>query len=62
MKAHRVKAVILRHTYEAWRNFDRIIDTLYWPVLDIIMWGFLTIYLARDNRMQPGIVSLMLGG
>lgn len=61
MKAHRVKAVILRHTYEARRNFDRLIDTLYWPVLDIIVWGFFTIYLASDKRMPPGIVRLMLG-
>lgn len=61
MKVHRIKAVILRHTYEARRNFDRMIDMLYWPVLDILMWGLLTIYLARDQRMQPSLVSLLLG-
>lgn len=37
---------MLRHFYEARRNPDRITDMLYWPVLDIIVWGFFTIYLA----------------
>ena len=61
MKAHRIKAVVLRHSYEARRNVDRIVDMVYWPVLDIIVWGFFTIYLARGNRLQPGIVSFLLG-
>ena len=46
MKSHRIQAVMLRHFYEARRNPDRITDMVYWPVLDIIVWGFFTIYLA----------------
>jgi ABC-2 type transport system permease protein len=61
MKPHRIKAVMLRHTYEARRNMDRIIDMVYWPVLDIIVWGFFTIYLGRGGHLQPGLVSCMLG-
>jgi ABC-2 type transport system permease protein len=62
MKAHRVAAVMQRHLYEARRNFDRITDIVYWPVLDIIVWGFFTVYLARGgSRLQPDIVSFLLG-
>jgi len=61
MKTHRIAAVIMRHTYEARRNMDRINDMVYWPVLDIVMWGFFTFYLARGNKLQPGLVSCMLG-
>ncbi|HYL59942.1 MAG TPA: ABC transporter permease [Candidatus Acidoferrales bacterium] len=61
MKFHRIAAVIERHAYEARRNVDRLTDLLYWPVLDIIVWGFFTIYLARGNRLQPGVVSFLLG-
>jgi ABC-2 type transport system permease protein len=61
MKPHRIKAVVLRHTYEARRNMDRVTDMVYWPVLDIIVWGFFTIYLGRGNHLQPGLVSFMLG-
>ena len=61
MKTHRINAVIVRHLYEARRNFDRVTDLVYWPVLDIIVWGFFTIYLAHGNRLQPNIVNCLLG-
>ena len=61
MKLHRINAVILRHGYEARRNFDRVVDTLWWPVLDIVMWGFFSIYLTHGKGLQPSIVGLMLG-
>jgi ABC-2 type transport system permease protein len=34
---------------------------LYWPVQNIVVWGFFTVYLARDNHLQPGVVSFFLG-
>ena len=61
MKIHRINAVIVRHLYEARRNFDRVTDLIWWPVLDIIMWGFFTIYLAHSSRLQPNVVSCLLG-
>jgi ABC-2 type transport system permease protein len=61
MKLHRIQAVIIRHIYEARRNFDRIADMVYWPVLDIVVWGFFTIYLARGKHLEPGVVSFLLG-
>jgi ABC-2 type transport system permease protein len=61
MSKHRIRAVIVRHLYEARRNVDRITDMVYWPVLDIVMWGFFTIYLDRGNRLQPGMISFILG-
>jgi len=61
MKLHRVNAVIARHVYESRRNFDRVVDTLWWPTLDVVLWGFFSIYLTHGKGLQPSIVSLMLG-
>jgi ABC-2 type transport system permease protein len=61
MKLHRVNAVIARHVYESRRNFDRVVDTLWWPVLDIVMWGFFSIYLTHGKGLQPSFISMMLG-
>ncbi|MGC1678402.1 MAG: ABC transporter permease [Candidatus Binataceae bacterium] len=61
MKLHRVTAVIVRHCYETRRNVDRFMDMVYWPVLDIILWGFFTIYLAKGNHLRPDTVSFLLG-
>ncbi len=43
------------------RNFDRVVDMLWWPVLDIVMWGFFSIYLTHGKRLQPNIVSMSAG-
>ena len=61
MKLHRINAVIERHMYESRRNFDRVVDMVWWPVLDIVMWGFFTVYLAHSNRLQPTVISCLLG-
>jgi ABC-2 type transport system permease protein len=61
MKIYRIKAVIVRHLYESRRNFDRVTDLIWWPVLDIILWGFFTIYLTHGKGLQLNFVSLMLG-
>src|SRR5579885_2865815 len=61
MKTHRVAAVMVRHAYEIRRNADRITDMLYWPVLDIIVWGFFTIYLAHGGRAGGALTDFLLG-
>lgn len=61
MKLYRIQAVILRHLYESRRNLDRIADTVYWPVMDIIMWGLFTSYLSSSSLFRPGVVSFLLG-
>jgi ABC-2 type transport system permease protein len=61
MKVYRIQAVVLRHIYETRRNFDRLTDMVYWPVLDIIMWGFFSLYLTRSHNLQPNAVSFLFG-
>jgi len=56
MKAHRIVAVMARHAYEARRNVDRVTDMVYWPVLDVVMWGFFTTYLGHGLGMQPEVI------
>lgn len=40
MKIYRIKAVALRHLMLTFRDFHRFIDLIYWPLLEIIIWGF----------------------
>jgi len=57
----RIRAVILRQAYEARRNPDRMMDMLYWPVLDVFLWGFFTVYLSRSGSLRPGLIGFLLG-
>lgn len=60
-RLHRIEAVILRHFYEMRRNTDHITNMVYWPIVNIVVWGFFTIYL-RSDAARPGLVNCLLGG
>ncbi|MCL5675920.1 MAG: ABC transporter permease [Patescibacteria group bacterium] len=61
MKWHRIKALILRHLLIWPRNLEQITDTFYWPVLELLMWGFLTVYLIGNGLSRPSLVTFLLG-
>jgi ABC-2 type transport system permease protein len=61
MKLHRIRAVILRHSYELWHNGNHLSNLIYWPLVNIVVWGFFTIYLRRGDHLRPGIINSLLG-
>lgn len=61
MKPYRISAVILRHTYEVYHNANHLTYMVYWPVVNIAVWGFFTLYLRHGDRLQPGAISCLLG-
>lgn len=36
-------------------------DIFYWPVLDLLLWGFLSFYLEKLNMGNLNVVTLLLG-
>ena len=62
MKLHRIIALIVRHLYLYRRSLPRIMEIFYWPFLDLVIWGFITTYLARYQSQIPGFVTFFLGG
>jgi len=56
-KAGRVIAVLKRHVYLYPSSPSRLMEIFYWPVLDLLVWGFLTVYLSRN----PGAVAAWTG-
>lgn len=61
MKWHRIAALIARHLYLYRRSLPRIMEIFYWPFLDVVIWGFITLYLARYQSQVPGFVTFFLG-
>src|SRR5271156_428714 len=61
MKLHRIRSVILRHIYEVRRNANHITYMVYWPVVNIVVWGFFTLYLRHGDALKPGVISCLLG-
>lgn len=61
MRAHRVLAVVYRHMVLYKRSIARLMEIFYWPVLDLLVWGFVTVYLQRSEIRLPHFVSFFLG-
>lgn len=61
MKLHRITALVARHLYLYRRSLPRIMEIFYWPFLDLVIWGFITLYLARYQTQVPGFVTFFLG-
>jgi len=61
MKPYRIKAVILRHAYEVYHNANHLTYMVYWPIVNILVWGFFTLYLRHGDRLQPGVINCLLG-
>lgn len=61
MSLHRIMALVLRHLYLYRRSLPRLMEIFYWPFLDLVIWGFITMYLARFQGEVPGFVTFFLG-
>ncbi len=61
MNWNRIKALVLRHLIIWPRNLEQITDVFYWPVLELLMWGFLTIYLIGSGISNSSVVTFLLG-
>ena len=61
MNWRRVNALVLRYTYLYTRSVPRLIEMFYWPVMDLLVWGFITTYLLRLGNKMPATVTFLLG-
>ena len=52
--ATRIWAMVLRYSALHRRSLLRTFDVFFWPVLDLLVWGFVTSYLQRQ---LPGLAS-----
>jgi ABC-2 type transport system permease protein len=56
----RISGVMLRQMYLYKRTLHRWLEAVYWPVLDITLWGFLSKYI-QDATPQSRIGFALLG-
>ncbi|MBI4211756.1 MAG: ABC transporter permease [Deltaproteobacteria bacterium] len=61
MSFPRVAAIVLRQWYLMKGSFSRILPNVTWVAVDIILWGFITKYLAAITASKFDFVPLLLG-
>jgi ABC-2 type transport system permease protein len=45
----RILALVLRHWYVIKSSWPRVFDLMYWPMVQMLMWGFLQLYVAQHS-------------
>ena len=61
LRWHRVNALLFRHLYLYRRSLPRLMDIFYWPVMELLLWGFISLYLEKFKFTTFNIVTVLLG-
>src|SRR3989344_70377 len=61
MKLHRINALLIRHLYLYQRSVPRLMDIFFWPIIELLLWGFLSLYLEEMSFGGLNVVTVLLG-
>jgi len=64
VKIHRISAMFLRHIYLYRRSLTRLVEIFYWPLLDLLVWGFVSLYITKlsaEGKSAPNFLGIFLG-
>ena len=59
MNLNAIYGLILRYIYIYRRSIPRLIEMLFWPTMDLLVWGFLTVYMTQLSG--SGTVTYLIG-
>jgi ABC-2 type transport system permease protein len=60
MKFHRMYALSIRHLYLIKSSFPRILDLVYWPTIQIILWGFISKFFTMYSDYYNNTIGVIL--
>ena len=62
MNVYRIYGITLRYLYLLRHSYDRITDTFYWVIMDIILWGFTSLFFRQAFTGDPNLSTNLIGG
>jgi ABC-2 type transport system permease protein len=57
----RVAAMVLRYWYLLRSSWPRILDLIYWPAVQMLMWGFLQLYVSQNSGFFAQAAGVFIG-
>ena len=57
----RVGAMVRRYWYLLRSSWPRILDLIYWPTVQMLMWGFLQLYVAQNAGFFARAAGVFIG-
>lgn len=47
----RIGAMVLRHLFLMRSSWPRVLELMYWPTIQMVIWGFVTLYLLQHSSV-----------
>jgi ABC-2 type transport system permease protein len=60
MNWNKIFALSLRHIYLIKGSFPRILDLIYWPIIQIFLWGFISKFFTLNSSFYENTVGIIL--
>jgi len=60
MNWNKIFALSLRHIYLIKGSFPRILDLIYWPTIQILLWGFISKFFTLNSSFYENTVGIIL--
>ena len=60
MNWNKIYALSLRHIYLIKGSFPRILDLIYWPTIQIFLWGFISKFFTLSSSYYNNTVGIIL--
>ena len=60
MNWNKIYALSLRHIYLIKGSFPRILDLIYWPTIQIFLWGFISKFFTLSSSYYENTVGIIL--
>jgi len=60
MNWNKIFALSLRHVYLIRGSFPRILDLIYWPTIQIFLWGFISKFFTLNSSIYENTVGIIL--
>jgi len=60
MKFYRIYALFLRHFFLIRSSFPRLLDLIYWPTIQIILWGFVSKFFTMHSDFYNNTAGVIL--
>jgi ABC-2 type transport system permease protein len=58
---NRVAAMVRRYWYLLRSSWPRILDLIYWPAVQMLMWGFLQLYVSQNSGFFAQASGVFIG-
>jgi ABC-2 type transport system permease protein len=56
----RIGALVLRHLYLMRTSWPRVLEMVYWPTVQMVLWGFITLFLQQSSSYVAQATGILL--